>query len=314
MAEFDLIARYFTRPAHADVGVGDDAALVTIQPGCQLVVSADMSVSGTHFFADADPYAIGWKSMAVNVSDMAAMGAQPRWATLSIALPSIAHDWLAAFSQGLFDCAEAFSVSLIGGDTTRGPLNIAITILGEVPRGLAITRAGAQAGDDVWVSGCLGQAALWLGHQQAQLCLHELDVAEMARAMHHPQPRVRLGLALRGLASAALDVSDGLLADLSHILKASGVGAELNWQALPCPQLQRALPASSMTKAVLAGGDDYELCFTASPTHRSALATLSQQLQLPLSRIGHITAQQGLIVLDNGQPMALNEKGYQHFV
>lgn len=313
MAEFDLIAKYFTRQAEADLGVGDDAALISLRPGAQLAISADMSVSGTHFFADAQPYDIGWKSMAVNISDMAAMGAEPKWATLSIALPAIDEGWLQGFSDGLFACADAFGVSLIGGDTTRGPLNIAINILGEVPRGQALQRDGAQVGDDIWVSGCLGQAALWLQSRLGHLALHPNDMDRLAFAMHRPQPRVSLGLALRGLASAALDISDGLLADLGHILQASAVGAELDWRALPLPNLQTQLDNELLQQSVLAGGDDYELCFTASPQHRVAVLALSQQLNVPLSRIGKITATLGLSVIKDNAPLDLSKKGYEHF-
>lgn len=313
MAEFDLIAQYFTRQAAVDLGVGDDAALVSVRPGYQLAVSADMSVSGTHFFAEAQPFAIGWKSMAVNISDMAAMGAEPKWATLSIALPGVDHPWLRQFSDGLFACADAFEVALIGGDTTRGSLNIAINILGEVPRGQALQRNGARAGEDIWVSGCLGQAALWLQHRLGHLPLHADDIAMLATAMHHPQPRVRLGLALRGMASAALDISDGLLADLGHILQASRVGAELDWRALPLPRLQTPVGEEALQQAVLAGGDDYELCFTAAPQHREALLALSQQLNLPLNCIGKTTASPGLTVLNGNVSLDIAKKGYQHF-
>jgi len=314
VAEFALIAKYFTRPAQADLGVGDDAALIRVRPGYQLAVSADMSVAGTHFFVDIDPFAIGWKSMAVNVSDMAAMGAEPKWATLSIALPEVDGSWLQRFSDGLFACADAFGVSLIGGDTTRGPLNIAINIMGEVPQGQALQRNGAQVGDDIWVSGMLGQAALWLQHRLGKLDVHAEDVAALATAMHHPQPRVALGLALRGMATAALDISDGLLADLAHILEASAVGAELDWAAMPKP----LLPLSSVTdtvlqQAVLAGGDDYELCFTAAPQHRDTLQALSTQLRLPLSRIGKVTAHAGLQVFNGEARIDLSQKGYAHF-
>ncbi|WP_029148444.1 thiamine-phosphate kinase [Methylophilus sp. 5] len=314
MAEFELIAKYFTRPVQADLGVGDDAALIRVRPGYQLAVSADMSVAGTHFFAEIDPFAIGWKVLAVNVSDMAAMGAEPRWATLSIALPEINEPWLQGFSAGLFACADAFGVSLVGGDTTRGPLNIAINIMGEVPQGEALQRNGAQAGDDVWVSGTLGQAALWLQHRLNTLNLHAEDVAMLATAMHHPQPRVALGLALRGIATAALDISDGLLADLTHILQASATGAELDWLAMPKPVLQHSpVSESLLQQAVLAGGDDYELCFTAAPQHRDSLYALSTQLDLPLSRIGHITASTGLQVFNGQVHIDLSQKGYQHF-
>lgn len=314
MAEFELIAKYFTRPAAADLGVGDDAALIRVRPGCQLAVSADMSVAGTHFFADIDPFAIGWKSMAVNVSDMAAMGAEPKWATLSIALPALDESWLQGFSQGLFACADAFGVSLIGGDTTRGPLNIAINIMGEVPQSQALQRKGAQAGDDVWVSGVLGLAALWLQHRLGKLEIHAEELPALASVMHHPQPRVALGLALRGVATAALDISDGLLADLDHILAASAVGAELDWAAIPKPVLlQTTLSASVLQQVVLAGGDDYELCFTAAPQHRDVLQALSSRLAVPLSRIGQITAQAGLRVLNGEAHIDLSQKGYDHF-
>lgn len=329
MAEFDLIAKFFTRPpsgghgsvshshhvsSNVDVGVGDDAALVRVRPGYQLAVSADMSVAGTHFFSDIDPYAIGWKSLAVNISDMAAMGAEPRWATLSIALPEIDERWLAGFSAGLFACAQAYGVSLIGGDTTRGPLNIAINILGEVPQGQALLRSGAQAGDDIWVSGVLGQAALWLQARLGQLQLPEAVMATCAMAMHHPQPRVALGLALRGIATAALDISDGLLADLGHILQASAKGAVLDWSALPHPMpTEVALTASQLQQAVLAGGDDYELCFTAASGHRAHLQALSTQLGLPLHRVGVITAEAGVQVMHGEQCIQLQRKGYDHF-
>lgn len=314
MAEFEVIAKYFTRQAQADVGIGDDAALIRIRPGYQLAVSADMSVVGTHFFAEIDPFAIGWKSMAVNVSDMAAMGAEPKWATLSIALPKIDEQWLQGFSEGLFACADAFSVSLIGGDTTRGPLNVAINIMGEVPQGQALQRNGAQVGDDIWVSGVLGRAALWLQHRLGKFDLHADEVDALAVAMHHPQPRVALGLALRGIATAALDVSDGLLADLTHILQASKVGAELEWGAIPTPALRQSqVPEATLQQVSLAGGDDYELCFTASPVHRDALLTLSHQLALPLSRIGQITAGTELQVFKDQTPMVLLQKGYEHF-
>ncbi len=316
MAEFDVIARYFTRPAPPSVavGVGDDAALLSVRDGYQLAVSADMSVCGTHFFADADPDSIGWKSMAVNISDMAAMGADPRWATLSIALPEIDHDWLQGFSRGLFACADQYGVSLIGGDTTRGPLNIAITIMGEVPTGKALRRNAAQAGDDIWVSGTLGQAALWLQSRLSTLQLSADDARRFAIAMHRPQPRVALGLALRDLAHSALDISDGLLADLGHILHASALGAQLDWQALPKPVLTGdALSPVMISSAVLAGGDDYELCFTAPAHQRERLIALSQTLALPLTRIGVITAAPELCVHDGGKPMTLQQKGYDHF-
>jgi thiamine-monophosphate kinase len=314
MAEFDIIAKYFTRTAQADLGIGDDAALISVRPGYQLAISADMSVSGTHFFAEADPFSIGWKAMAVNVSDMAAMGAEPKWATLSIALPEISEGWLSAFSQGLFACCDAYGVSLIGGDTTRGPLNIAVNILGEIPAGKAVKRTGAKSEDDIWVSGTLGEASLWLQHRLGKLNLHEDDVANLATAMHQPQPRVSLGLALRELAHSALDISDGLLADLNHILKASGKGARLDWALLPKPKLLKSqVDPSVMRQAVLSGGDDYELCFTASSEQRDTISQLANTLNMPLTRIGQVTLEPGLQVFDGEVNIELVQKGYVHF-
>lgn len=318
MAEFDLIAQYFTRAGTADLnktdlGIGDDAALISVTPGYQLAISADMSVSGTHFFAEADPYSIGWKAMAVNISDMAAMGANPKWATLSIALPDIKKDWLQGFSQGLFACADTFDVSLIGGDTTRGPLNIAINIFGEAPIGKAIKRSGAEAGDDIWVSGTLGKAALWLQNKLGKLDLHAEDVADFAFAMHQPQPRVALGLALRDIAHAALDISDGLLADLSHILKASGKGARLDWALLPKPRLRTLVSQSALQQAVLGGGDEYELCFTVSRYRRDEIIALSSALNVPLTRIGCISETPELTVQHGEAELELPQKGYVHF-
>jgi len=228
-AEFNLIQQYFTKStSHTDLSIGDDAALIQISPGHQLAISTDMSVVGTHFFKDAKPYNIGWKSLAVNVSDMAAMGANPKWATLSIALPEYNETWLAEFSQGLFACANAFKIDLIGGDTTRGPLNIAIQIMGETPIDKALKRSGAKVGDDIWVSGYLGSAALGLGYlQQTQSIADEARRNACLKALHTPQPRIALGLALRELANSCIDISDGLLADLGHILNASNVGGTI---------------------------------------------------------------------------------------
>jgi thiamine-monophosphate kinase len=245
---------------------------------------------------------------------MAAMGAQPKWATLSIALPTLDAAWLEGFSDGLFACADSFQVALIGGDTTRGPLNISITILGEVPVGQALRRDTAQAGDDIWVSGCLGSAALWLQAKLGKLTLTEQEMQAWSLRMHRPQPRVALGLALRGIAHSALDISDGLLSDLGHVLDASKVGAQLDWLQIPQPEHRVSEIASdTLQQAVLAGGDDYELCFTAPVAQRAALQALAVSLQLPLTRIGSITAQPGLQVLDGEQSIGLTQHGYNHF-
>jgi thiamine-monophosphate kinase len=225
-SEFELIERCFKRSTrHTALGVGDDGALIVPAPGHELVVSTDLLVEGTHFFPDADPEDLGWKTLAVNVSDLAAMGATPRWATLGAVLPAPTVSWVDAFARGFFACAETFGVDLIGGDTTRGPRCFSVTIFGEAPAGQALRRSGARAGDAIWVSGMPGRAARGLAHLQGRLALSGAERADCLAALHRPQPRVALGLALRGIASAAIDVSDGLLADLGHILAQSGVAA-----------------------------------------------------------------------------------------
>lgn len=314
-SEFDLIAQYFTRDTpKADLGVGDDAALVRVAQDNQLVISVDASVVGTHFFADCPPEWIGWKSLAVNVSDMAAMGAVPKWITLAIALPARAPDWLTEFARGFFDCATQFDIDLIGGDTTRGPLNITVQIMGEVPTGQALLRSGAQVGDDIWVTGQLGSAALGLAHLQKKLVLPDTALTECLNALHQPQPRLAAGLGLRDIAHSCIDISDGLLADLGHILKASGVGAELVLEDIPClPFLKQSLQDPVFQQAILSGGDDYELCFTASPNQRAEITALSQRCDLPITRIGHIKAGTGVQVQYQSQPLAFTGKGFDHF-
>jgi thiamine-monophosphate kinase len=316
MSEFDLIRRYFTRATpSAELGVGDDAALLRISTGMELAVSTDMLVSGTHFFADAEPYMLGHKTLAVNLSDMAAMGAQPRWATLAIALPEENEAWLEKFSAGFFALAQQYGVELIGGDTTRGPLNLCVTIMGEVPQGTALLRGGAQIGDEVWVSGTLGDAALALAHLQQRIVLNEAEFAACAPALHQPQPRVALGLALRGIANSAIDISDGLLADLGHILACSDVGAEIQFDSLPASAALRAYLQLPLGKqCVLSSGDDYELCFTAPAARNTDVSRIAARLDLPLTRIGEIVAGQGCIVHDaEGVPIDTGAGGYDHF-
>jgi thiamine-monophosphate kinase len=342
MTEFDLIRRYFTRATPgALLGVGDDAALLQLSPGKVLAVSSDMLVSGTHFFADADPFMLGHKTLAVNLSDMAAMGATPRWATLAIALPEVNAAWLEKFSAGFFALAKQYGVELIGGDTTRGPLNLCVTIFGEVPAQQALRRSGAQPGDEVWVSGTLGDAALALAHLQGRIVLSAAEYAACAPALHQPQPRVPLGLALRGIANSAIDISDGLLADLGHILEASRVGAELEFETFPVSDVLREcttptppnLPLSGgkpnsspdkgrlggvgvelLQRCVLSGGDDYELCFTAPGARHAELLAIAAQLNLPLSCIGKIVAGRGCLVHDAaGDPINIEASGYDHF-
>ncbi len=331
MSEFDLIRRYFTRATPLSVlGVGDDAALLRVGIGMELAVSTDMLVSGTHFFADADPFLLGHKTLAVNLSDMAAMGATPRWATLALSLPQADEDWLQRFSAGFFALADEHGIELVGGDTTRGPLNLCVTIMGEVPRGEALRRSGAQVGDDIWVSGTLGAAALGLAHLQGKMALPEDARIHCLAALHQPQPRVALGLALRGVASSAIDISDGLLADLGHILECSQLGAEIFLAKIPSFPRRRESSESIKLDSrlrgnddidevlaqhcILSGGDDYELCFTASPAQRDVIDVLAGRLQLPLTRIGSICAEQICMVrAADGSVMKIEEGGYDHF-
>jgi thiamine-monophosphate kinase len=314
-SEFDLIRRYFTRPTpSALLGVGDDAALLQVTPGMELAVSVDMLVEGRHFAPQDGPGTVGHKSLAVNLSDMAAMGATPRWATLALALPAADEKWLRGFAGGFFGLAGKFGVELIGGDTTRGPLNICLQIMGEVPPGQALRRDGAKAGDEIWVSGTLGNAALALAHYQRRVELEHLEAAAMLPCLHLPQPRVALGIALRGIASAAIDVSDGLLADLGHILEQSQVGAEIHFEHLPLHQvMQRHIQLEVAQNCVLAGGDDYELCFTAPSAQHDIILALAQSLTLPLTCIGQITGGTGLSVLKAGQTMKFDVTGFDHF-
>lgn len=315
-SEFDLIRRHFTRPTpQALLGVGDDAALLTVTSGMELAISVDMLVAGTHFFTDADPYSVGWKSLAVNISDMAAMGAMPKWATLAIALPQADENWVAAFASGFFACAAQYQVDLIGGDTTRGPLTISVQIMGEVPSGRALKRSGAMAGDEIWVSGTLGKAALALAALQDRFTLKQDELAACLPSLHMPQPRVELGLNLRQLAHSAIDISDGLLADLGHILECSNLGAEIRLQDIPCSKVvSNHLADKQVQQMVLAGGDDYELCFTASAANHAEIAKLAGQLALPLSCIGTISNNPGLTIRGlNNELINIGKTGFDHF-
>jgi len=298
-SEFELIRKYFDKPARSAVlGVGDDAALLQPAAGMELAVSTDMLIEGRHFRAGADARKLGHKSLAVNLSDMAAMGAAPRWATLALALPAADEVWLDGFARGFFALAGRFGVELVGGDTTRGPLSVCVTILGEVPEGLALYRAGALPGDDIWVSGTLGGAALGLAQPGDAAAAQRLD---------EPEPRVELGERLRGIASAAIDVSDGFAQDLGHILERSGVGAVVEYPRLP------AFPGAD-ARQVLSGGDDYELIFTARQARRAEIEALSRELKLALARVGSIQkAASGLQVLDAERKAMSIARGFDHF-
>lgn len=319
MGEFDLIERHFQRPARrAVLGVGDDCALIQPTPGQQLAISTDMLVEGRHFLSTVDPARLGHKALAVNLSDLAACGAQPLAFTLALALPRADNAWLEGFSRGLFALADAQGCELIGGDTTQGPLNISITVFGEVPPEQALLRHAAQAGDDLYVSGTVGDARLALEVFRGHLSVAG-DAFERARArMEMPTPRVELGQALRGVAHAAIDVSDGLLGDLGHILKRSRVGAQVDtgWlQGSPAvsPDLL-ALPWLRRLDFALAGGDDYELLFTAPVRERERVHALASDAGVPVTRIGRISAESGLRVMDpQGQPINRRFASFDHF-
>lgn len=318
-SEFELIARHFAGPTPGAVlGPGDDCALLQPSPGMELAVTTDMLVAGTHFFADTDPEALGWKTLAVNLSDLAAMGARPRWVLLAGSLPEADEGWLAAFARGFFALARRTGVDVVGGDTTRGPLSLCVTALGEVAPGQALRRDGARPGDDLWVSGQLGLAALGLAQLRGQTQLPEALASRCSHALLRPQPRINLGLALvqQGLASAAIDISDGLLADIGHIAERSGVTLQVNLGQLPL--LPQGADPVLAQRCQLAGGDDYELAFTAPPARRMALAALAAELELPLWRIGQVAAGTGVGLQDgDGVPLPsdfLDQfKGYDHF-
>jgi thiamine-monophosphate kinase len=315
MNEFGLIARYFDWPVPADyLGVGDDAALLPQHSGKQLVVSADMLVEGRHFFPDVDPTCLARKALAVNLSDLAAMGAEPRWFTLSLALPEIDVGWLSSFSLGLREMAAEYGVALVGGDTTRGPLTIAIQIAGEVPQGTALLRSGGQPGDDVWVSGPLGAAAAAVMHRLGRIELPAKVLDRCGLRLDLPVPQLRLGQHLRGLASAALDISDGLVGDLGHICERSACGAEIQLPLVPFAHELEALPQALRQEAILAGGDDYELCFTASAARREEIEALGLELDQSLTRVGRLCVGSGVKVFDaTGQELVLTRCGYDHF-
>jgi thiamine-monophosphate kinase len=362
MTEFDLIRRFFSRPSSdssIQLGVGDDAALVAPRAGMSLAIAADTMNEGRHFFPDVPPETLGHKILAVNLSDMAAMGALPRWALLCASLPELDEDWIAHFAKGFTALADRFHVTLIGGDTTRGAKSFSLTILGEVPIGKAIQRDGAKVGDDIWVSGTLGGAALAVAAISGETRLEDGAMKDVRRRLELPEPRVELGLALRGIATAALDISDGLTGDIAHIMRRSHVGAEIALEAIPANKTLEAIypttkgakgtkeferaslekkDAAQKTGAralsrkesdvprrnhsenrahflncLLAGGDDYELCFTAPRVRRDDVLRASEKAKTPVTRIGRITDGSELVVLDNGTPMERLPSSYDHF-
>lgn len=317
LSEFELIRRYFERPARGAVlGVGDDAALVAPSAGMELAISVDTLNEGVHFFAGADPRALGHKCLAVNLSDMAAMGAKPRWATLALSLPAVDEAWLSEFARGLFALAGQHALDIIGGDTTRGPLSVSITVIGEVPFGKALRRSGARPGDDLWVSGALGGAALGLAVRRGEVRLPSREIAVgVARRLDEPEPRVELGVRLRDFATAAIDISDGFVADLGHILERSGVGARVRYDQLPRDIALGHLGDRALeSRCVLSGGDDYELIFTAPGEHRSAIEALAAGIGVLLTRVGDIVAgaPPAAIIDARGEPLPVLA-GFDHF-
>lgn len=318
MNEFDLIARYFTRPAPQGVlGVGDDCALIPLQPGHVLATSTDLLIEHQHFFPDVDAVALGHKSLAVNISDLGAMGAKPVACLLGLSLPKVDPQWLESFAQGFFALADASGCALVGGDTTRSPQGIAIsvTVMGEVLPQNALKRSAAKPGDDIWITGTLGAADIALRLLQGRLPVDPCLLHQTRSFLERPQPPCLFGAALGGVAQAAIDISDGLLQDLGHILKASRCGAQLYWQNLPVDPSLRPLDAQLVQQAVLCGGDVYQLCFTANPAQAAAINTLAARFGVKATRVGRITAEPGLVVLQNGQPLALpTSGGFDHFL
>jgi thiamine-monophosphate kinase len=307
IGEFDLIARWFTRaPRRAVLGVGDDCALIAPTPGMQLAITTDTLVEGRHFLSTVPPEALGHKALAVSLSDLAACGAEPLAFTLALTLPRVDGAWLDAFARGLFALADAHGIELVGGDTTAGPLAIGITAFGEVPPGQALLRSGARAGDALWVSGTLGDARLALEVFRGTVSLDGAAFDAARARMERPTPRVALGRALRGLATSAIDLSDGLVGDLGHVLARSHVGATLDADALP------AGPARACT---LAGGDDYELLFSAPAARHDAVVAAAQQAGTPVTRIGRIEAEPGLRIVDReGRAVDVRVGGFDHFM
>ncbi len=318
-SEFEIIRRYFARfGARRDwlaVGIGDDAAVISPPTGLQQLIAIDTLNAGIHFPLTTSATDIGYKALAVNISDIASMGGEPQWFTLAISLPSEDDAWLADFCAGMSQLVEQYQLTLIGGDTTHGPLSVTIQITGHVPVGKAILRSGAKADDDIYVTGHLGNAAAGLLVTENKLQTNVESQAEFLRSLNRPVPRVAVGQQLREIASACIDISDGLAADLGHILTASHAGAEVNLNAIPVSKnlRQQTLSKEQMQQLTLFGGDDYELCFTANITMREHIARVSELENIPITRIGRITSEPGLIAIEDDTKISLPYKGYDHF-
>ncbi|MFT7300394.1 MAG: thiamine-monophosphate kinase [Porticoccus sp.] len=324
LSELSMIQQYFSALGYASgiaLGVGDDAALLNVPPGEQLVVTVDTLVAGVHFPVDASSADIAHRSLRVNLSDIAAMGAEPRWFTLALTLPEARHSWLQPFAKALAEDAVAFNCALVGGDTTAGPLTITIQLMGIVPKGEGLTRSGASAGDSIYVTGSLGEGAAALSlfdttlDNQDHSVVVEHNRNRLLQRFYRPTPRLTEGLKLRGLASAALDISDGLLADLGHITASSGVGAEVKLEALPIASwLQLLAKKSIVNRWALSGGDDYELCFTVPKANQDRVERLIAKGELSASCIGQITERKGVRCIDeHGDLVHVPNSGYQHF-
>jgi len=312
--EFDLIRRYFKRPRAREetlLGIGDDCALLDSPQDHVLAATMDTLVEGVHFFPDVDPGSLGHKALAVNLSDLAAMGAEPAWAFLALTIPEADPSWLEAFSHGMFELARRYQVDLAGGDTTRGPLSITLQALGWIPNDRGLRRSAAHPGDEIFVSGRLGDAGLALKMLRGEVGWRNDKVIDR---LLRPQPRVELGLALRGIAHACIDISDGLAADLSHLLEASGLGATIEWNQLPMSaEVQRYIAQTNDWRLPLHAGDDYELCFTVPSSHLSQLEQSLPSLEISWHRIGKIEEQQGLRLAKGGERVFLPRAGYRHF-
>lgn len=315
MGEFELIDKYFSRPPRrAALGVGDDCALIDPDPGMQLAISSDMLVEGRHFLSTVSPERLGHKALAVNLSDLAACGAEPLAFTLALALPRADESFIAPFARGLYALADRAGIELVGGDTTAGPLAITITVFGQAPAGQALLRSGARPGHDIWVSGRLGDARLALEVFRGHVVLPGSAFEEVRLAMECPEPRVALGVALRGLATAAIDLSDGLAGDLGHVMRRSGVGAIIELDLLPRSAILAAQPPALQHECLLAGGDDYELLFTAPPSRRDAVLAAAQRAGCAVTRVGTVDAGDELRVVDGqGRTLAPSWRGFDHF-
>ena len=320
-SEFSLIDKFFKstsiRRADVGIGIGDDAAVTTVPAGMQLVTAVDTLVNDVHFPADTSAFSVGHKSLAVNLSDLAAMGAEPAWATLALTMPEADESWIEEFANGFFQLAEKYNVQLIGGDTTQGPLTVTVQVMGLIPEGKTITRGGAKPGDIVYVSGTLGDAAAALYMRNNPLQVSPVDMQDLKDKLNLPEPRVELGMKLRDVATSAIDVSDGLVADLGHVLDASGAGVSLRQQQLPLSSPVSSLidrvGEDKVLQWVLQGGDDYELCFTAAEERRQDVLTIADEISVLVTEIGVIDSQKQIQLLNKNVCIEITRNGYQHF-